>query len=146
NAMAMDVHPDRFGALVDPYAGMNDLRSRLLRTPLPARQTFADDPLRMIRAARFAAQLEFEIDADALSAMQSQAHRVEILSQERITEELQKMICTRRPSIGFALLQQRGILPRIFPELSRLEGVEAIDGQRHKDNFYHTLEVLDNLV
>ncbi|HEX7072032.1 MAG TPA: tRNA nucleotidyltransferase, partial [Rhodothermales bacterium] len=146
NAMAVDVHETRFGELVDPFGGMDDLGDHVLRTPLPPARTFEDDPLRMIRAARFATQLQFRIDREALDAMQAQAQRVSILSQERITDELQKILCAERPSIGFAILQQVGILPLIFPELSRLEGVEAIDGHRHKDNFHHTLQVVDNLV
>ena len=146
NAMAVDVHPDRFGQLVDPFEGLADLEERILRTPLQPEQTFQDDPLRMIRAARFAAQLHFAVHDEALAAMRDQSARVSILSQERITDELQKIICADRPSIGFAILQQNGILDQIFPELSRLEGVEAIDGHRHKDNFYHTLQVVDNLV
>ncbi len=146
NAMAADLYPDRFGALLDPFNGYADLQESLLRTPLAPERTFEDDPLRMIRAARFAAQLDFTLHPDTRSAMNEQADRVSILSQERITDELQKILCSPRPSIGFAILQQSGILPHIFPELSRLEGIEAVDGHRHKDNFYHTLQVVDNLV
>ena len=146
NAMAADIHPDRFGLLIDPFDGQADLQRRLLRTPLDPIATFEDDPLRMVRAARFAAQLDFEVDPTVLAAMSRRAPRVEILSQERITEELHKILCSSRPSVGFALLQEQGLLRRIMPELSRLQGVEAVDGHRHKDNFYHTLQVVDNLV
>lgn len=146
NAMAVDLHPERFGDLVDPFDGHGDLNRRILRTPLQPSQTFEDDPLRMIRAARFSAQLGFELHPETRHAMSEQAGRVKILSQERITDELQKIVCAPRPSVGFGILQQSGILPLIFPELAKLEGVEAIDGHRHKDNFYHTLQVVDNLV
>lgn len=146
NAMALDLHLPRFGQLTDPFGGVSDLKERLLRTPLEPAETFEDDPLRMVRAARFAAQLGFNVEADAREAMRAKASRVEILSQERITDELQKILCAPRPSVGFALLQQAGVLPRILRPLSELEGVEAIDGLRHKDNFYHTLQVVDNLV
>ncbi len=146
NAMAFHLAPARFGALIDPFEGRRDLEEKILRTPLDPRQTFEDDPLRMIRAARFAAQLGFKIVPDTFAAMAEKAPRVCILSQERITDELQKIMCAPLPSVGFALLHRAGILPRLFPELTDLEGVEEIDGQRHKDNFYHTLQVVDNLV
>lgn len=145
NAMASALEPDRFGELVDPFDGLRDASERILRTPLDPVATFEDDPLRMIRAARFAAQLHFDADDAALKAMKSKAERIDILSQERITEELQKLMCTRRPSIGYRILFDAGILERILPELVALQGVEAVDGHRHKDNFYHTLQVLDNL-
>ncbi len=145
NAMAAALEPERFGELVDPFGGLHDLRDRLLRTPHDPEITFKDDPLRMIRAARFAAQLTFRIDEGALAAMQAKAARVDILSPERITDELQKMICVPVPSIGFRILFETGILERIFPELVELHGVEAVDGHRHKDNFFHTLQVVDNL-
>lgn len=146
NAMAADLHPDSFGRLVDPFDGWTDLERKVLRTPLAPEQTFRDDPLRMIRAARFAAQLHYKLHAETLEALRTCASRVRILSQERITDELQKIVCAVRPSVGFIILQETEILPRIFPELSRLEGVEAVDGHRHKDNFHHTLQVLDNVV
>jgi len=145
NAMAVHLAPARFGELLDPFGGVADLEARHLRTPLDPHRTFEDDPLRMIRAARFAAQLGFRIDPAAQAAMRDRAQRVRILSQERITDELQKIICAPVPSVGFKLLHDAGILEEIFPELTDLEGVEAIDGQRHKDNFYHTLQVVDNL-
>ena len=146
NAMAADLHPDRFGRLVDPFDGCADVTRHVLRTPLAPGETFEDDPLRIIRAARFAAQLDFNVHPDVLAAMRARADRVRILSQERITEEFQKILCTNRPSVGFALLQQTGVLPIVLRPLSDLEGVEAIDGHRHKDNFHHTLQVVDNLV
>ncbi|MEX1054438.1 MAG: CCA tRNA nucleotidyltransferase, partial [Rhodothermales bacterium] len=146
NAMAAALEPDRFGDLVDPLNGLKDMEDRLLRTPLEPEETFKDDPLRMIRAARFSAQLHFDIEESTFDAMREQSERVEILSMERITDELQKMICTPVPSIGFKVLFAAYILQRFFPELSDLQGVEDVDGLRHKDNFYHTLQVLDNLV
>lgn len=146
NAMAANLNPDRYGEVVDLFGGLDDLEDRLLRTPTAPAETFADDPLRMIRAARFAAQLRFDLDDEAFDAMQAESHRVEILSQERITEELQKIMCADVPSIGFKILFGAYILQRIFPELADLQGVETVGGQGHKDNFYHTLQVLDNLV
>ncbi|CAM3232371.1 CCA tRNA nucleotidyltransferase [Rhodothermus bifroesti] len=145
NAMAFDLWPERFGRLIDPFCGRQDLRRRLLRTPLDPLQTFEDDPLRMIRAARFAAQLRFHVAPEVFAAMHEKAHRVDILSQERITDELQKMLCAPQPSVGFKILEATGILERILPELVALKGVETIEGHRHKDNFYHTLQVVDNL-
>ena len=146
NAMAIALSLDDFGKLVDPFDGLGDLERRILRTPRPAVETFEDDPLRMIRAVRFAAELGFGIDADALRAMHAKADRVTILSQERITDELQKMMCSDNPSTGFKLLHATGILDHFFPELCALQGVETVGGQAHKDNFFHTLQVLDNLV
>ena len=146
NAMAIRLAPDRFGELIDPFDGRRDLAGRLIRTPLDPARTFSDDPLRMVRAARFAAQLQFAIEDETFRAMRQEAERIRIVSQERITEELQKMMCTPRPSVGFDLLYEGGILEHVFPELTALQGVEAVDGHRHKDNFYHTLQVVDNLV
>lgn len=146
NAMALDLHPERFGQLVDPFGGVQDLVDGILRTPLDPDRTFDDDPLRMVRAARFAAQLGFTIHADALEAMRRHADRIGIVSVERVTEELQKILSSRRPSVGLKPLEETGILRHILPELSALRGVEAVDGHRHKDNFYHTLQVVDNLV
>lgn len=145
NAMALPLAPGRFGELADPFGGVADLERRLLRTPLDPVRTFDDDPLRMIRAARFAAQLDFEIDPATFAAMRERAGRVRILSQERITTELQKILCAPQPSIGFRLLFEAGLLEPIFPELVELHGVEAVDGHRHKDNFFHTLQVVDNV-
>lgn len=146
NALAVCLLPDRFGALIDPFEGRADLAQQCIRTPLAPHRTFADDPLRMIRAARFATQLGFSIDPAVQAAMRDQAHRVEILSRERIIDEVQKIVAASMPSVGFKLLEEAGILKRFFPELVALKGVEEVDGQRHKDNFYHTLQVLDNLV
>ncbi len=145
NAMAIHLQPDRYGDLIDPFDGRHDLDRETLRTPLDPHATFEDDPLRMIRAARFATQLQFRVSDAAFAAMKDKAHRVDILSQERITEELQKMIVADTPSIGFKMLEAAGILERIFPELVELKGVDEVNGRRHKDNFYHTLQVLDNL-
>ena len=146
NAMAIRLAPDRFGELLDPFDGRQDLERRLVRTPLEPAQTFSDDPLRMVRAARFAAQLSFAIEDETFAAMRQEAERIQIVSQERITDELQKILCAPRPSVGFDLLYEGGILEHVFPELTALQGVEAVDGHRHKDNFYHTLQVVDNLV
>ena len=146
NAMAIRLAPDRFGELLDPFDGRQDLERRLVRTPLESAQTFSDDPLRMVRAARFAAQLSFAIEDETFAAMRQEAERIQIVSQERITDELQKILCAPRPSVGFDLLYEGGILEHVFPELTALQGVEAVDGHRHKDNFYHTLQVVDNLV
>ncbi|MEM1128382.1 MAG: HD domain-containing protein [Bacteroidota bacterium] len=145
NAMALHMAPSRFGALIDPFDGQADLAERRLRTPLDPEVTFRDDPLRMVRAARFATQLDFRIVPEAFAAMQRTADRVKILSQERITDELQKIIVADRPSTGFKILESTGLLRHVFPELVALKGVEAIDGHRHKDNFFHTLQVVDNL-
>lgn len=146
NAMALHLASDRFGEIIDPFDGHDDLEQKRLRTPLEPRRTFADDPLRMIRAARFAAQLGFEIGTETFLAMRDEAHRVEILSQERIIEELQKIVAAPVPSIGFKMLEATGILQHVFPELVALKGVEEVNGERHKDNFFHTLQVVDNLV
>jgi len=145
NAMAIHLAPDRYGELIDPFDGLTDLKRETIRTPLDPHATFEDDPLRMIRAARFATQLAFRVSDPVFDAMQDKAHRVNILSQERITDELQKIIVADTPSIGFKMLEAAGILERIFPELVALKGVDEVNGQRHKDNFYHTLQVLDNL-
>ena len=145
NAMALHLAPDRFGDLIDPFDGRKDLDAKIIRTPLDPADTFEDDPLRMVRAARFATQLGFRIAGDAFDAMREHAYRVDILSQERITDELQKIIDAPEPSRGFKILESTNILGRILPELVELKGVEEIDGRRHKDNFYHTLQVLDNL-
>ncbi|MEM6648384.1 MAG: HD domain-containing protein [Bacteroidota bacterium] len=146
NAMAIHIAPDRFGEVVDPFDGRDDLASGTLRTPLDPAQTFDDDPLRMIRAARFATQLGFRIHADTFAAMRAQAQRVTILSQERITDELGKIMRAAVPSTGYKILFSTGILRHCFRVLTDLKGVETIDGQGHKDNFYHSLQVLDNLV
>jgi poly(A) polymerase len=147
NALAAALAPgERFGALIDPFDGRADLERQRLRTPLDPADTFEDDPLRMIRAARFAAQLGFDVAEEAREAMQQHAERVEILSPERIADELQKIIAADVPSIGFKLLEEAGLLAHVLPELSALTGTERRRGERHKDNFLHTLQVLDQLV
>ncbi|PEN05810.1 tRNA nucleotidyltransferase [Longimonas halophila] len=145
NAMAMHLHPERFGQLIDPFNGQRDLDRQTIDTPLDPVETFDDDPLRMIRAARFATQLEFRVSDRVFEAMTDRADRVEILSQERITEELNKMIVADQPSIGFKMMEASSILAHILPLVQRLKGIEERDGRGHKDNFYHTLKVLDNL-
>ncbi len=144
NAMAVSLNRGNYGALVDPFNGLEDIRTKTIRTPLDPETTFSDDPLRMMRAVRFASQLAFDIDADTFQGIRSMAERIRIVSQERITDELNKIILSPQPGYGFKLLQQAGILEIIFPELVNLMGVETMDGKGHKDNFYHTLQVLDN--
>jgi len=145
NAMAISLSKEDYGKLIDPFDGMGDLGRRLIRTPLDPIQTFSDDPLRMMRAIRFATQLNFTIDEAAFGAIREDAHRISIVSQERITDELNKIILSPRPSIGFDLLYRSGLLTIIFPQMVDLVGAEYIDGMGHKDNFYHTLQVLDNI-
>ena len=145
NAMAVCLNASRFGELVDPFGGIRDLNEGILRTPLDPDITFSDDPLRMMRAVRFASQLGFTIEARCFQAICDNASRLRIISQERITTELNKILLSPRPSVGIKLLEKTGLLPYFFPELSKLKGVETIDGHSHKDNFYHTLEVLDNV-
>jgi putative nucleotidyltransferase with HDIG domain len=145
NAMAISLQEGTFGQLVDPFNGEEDLASKIIRTPLPPDQTFSDDPLRMMRAVRFAAQLDFRIAEETFKSIGAQAHRLEIVSVERIAVELQKIILSPKPSIGFQLLSQSNLLKEFFPEMEALHGVEERNGIRHKDNFYHTLEVLDNV-
>lgn len=144
NAMALNLDPDAFGQLIDEYNGVQDLQDRVLRTPLDPVQTFDDDPLRMMRAARFSAQLNFRLVPEAVEAIKSQVDRIKIISQERITEEIIKTLRADKPSIGFYVLQEVELLPLVFPEISVLGGVEDRDGQRHKDVFHHTLKVVDN--
>ena len=144
NAMALNLAPDNFGELIDAYGGIQDLHDKILRTPLDPIKTFDDDPLRMMRAARFSAQLEFKLVPEAMTAMQNRAERISIVSQERITDEIVKTLKSRVPSIGFYVMQTAGLLPLVFPEIAVLGGVEDRDGQRHKDVFHHTLKVVDN--
>ncbi|MDB5139705.1 MAG: cca [Mucilaginibacter sp.] len=145
NALAISLHPDTFGQLLDPFNGIADLEQKLVRTPLNPVETFSDDPLRMLRAIRFATQLNFRIDELAIAAIKSNVDRIGIISQERITDELNKIILSNKPSIGFNYLFDTGLLHKIFPQMTVLYGVEYIDGKGHKDNFYHTLQVLDNI-
>ncbi len=145
NAMAVSLNADTFGQLLDPFGGIRDLDQGLIRTPLDPDITFSDDPLRMMRAIRFASQLQFRILPETLDAIQRNAQRIRIVSAERITTELNKIILSPSPSLGFKLLQKTGLMPLIFPEFSNLKGVDTVDGRGHKDNFYHTLEVLDHV-
>ena len=145
NALAIALHPDQFGELLDPFGGVKDLEQKLIRTPVDPIETFSDDPLRMLRAIRFASQLNFSIDPTAIEAIKQNVQRISIISQERITEELNKIILSAKPSIGFVYLFDTGLLHKIFPLMANLYGVDYIDGKGHKDNFYHTLQVLDNI-
>jgi putative nucleotidyltransferase with HDIG domain len=145
NALAIALHPDSFGELLDPFNGVQDLERKLIKTPLDPVETFSDDPLRMLRAIRFATQLNFKIDDKAIEAIKRNVDRIDIISQERITDELNKIILSAKPSIGFNYLFDTGLLHRIFPQMTALYGVEIINGKGHKDNFYHTLQVLDNI-
>jgi len=145
NALAISLNKADFGAFIDPFNGLDDLKGKILRTPLEPNITYSDDPLRMLRAIRFANQLNFEIEGRSLEAISQNASRIQIISKERIVDELHKILATSKPSVGFTLLEKTGLLEFILPELIALKGVEEIEGQRHKDNFYHTLEVVDNL-
>ncbi|MCD8173687.1 MAG: CCA tRNA nucleotidyltransferase [Alistipes sp.] len=145
NALAWSLGEEDFALLVDPFGGMEDLSRCIIRTPCNADRTFSDDPLRMMRAVRFAAQLGFDIDPATFDAIARNRGRIEIVSRERITTELNKIILSPVPSIGFELLDKTGLLPLIFPELAELKGVERVGGHAHKDNFIHTLKVLDNV-
>ena len=150
NAMAFSLQKEDFGALVDPFGGIRDLAAGIIRTPLDPDTTYSDDPLRMVRAVRFATKLstpdlEFKIVQESKDSIRRNLHRMQILSKERIVEELNKMLVTSRPSMGFRLLDEVGLLDYILPQLSKLKGVESIDGKGHKENFSHTLEVLDNV-
>jgi poly(A) polymerase len=144
NALAIGLSKNNFGKLLDPFGGLTDLENKILRTPLDPNITYSDDPLRMMRAIRFATQLNFTIHTDSLNAITTNKERINIVSKERISDELNKIILAPVPSIGFKLLFDTGLLHLIFPEMVKLQGVETINGLSHKDNFYHTLEVLDN--
>jgi poly(A) polymerase len=145
NAMAYCVNSDRFGELLDPFHGREDLAAGLLRTPVEPEKTFADDPLRMLRAVRFASQLGFTIHDDTLAGMQKAASRLSILTPERISTELNKVLESSKPSVGFGWMHKGQLLPHILPEVAALSGVDEVEGHLHKDNFWHTLEVVDNL-
>lgn len=145
NAMALSLNQASYGELLDPFNGIEDINNKLIRTPLSPTATFSDDPLRMMRAIRFSSQLQFDIDEEALHAIKINKERIKIVSQERIVDELQKIVGSKKPSIGFEHLFNTGLLEIIFPAMVNLYGVESINGKSHKDNFYHTLEVLDNV-
>lgn len=145
NALAFSLQEENFGELIDPFNGMNDLVEKRIKTPTDPEITFSDDPLRMMRAIRFATQLNFTIDSDSLQAIAKMKERIKIVSGERVITELNKIILAQKPSIGFRLLFDTGLLEIIFPEMHALHGVEERNGQKHKDNFYHTIKVLDNV-
>ncbi|WP_233884814.1 CCA tRNA nucleotidyltransferase [Tenacibaculum piscium] len=145
NALALSLNKDTFGLLLDPFDGISDLEAKIIKTPLDPDITYSDDPLRMMRAIRFASQLNFVIEQESLSAIAKNAKRIDIITKERIIVELNKILVSDKPSVGFLLLEETGLLERIIPELIALKGVEEVEGQKHKDNFYHTLEVVDNI-
>ncbi len=145
NALALSLNENNFGELLDPFGGLADLDKKIIRTPLNPDITYSDDPLRMLRAIRFATQLHFEIEGQSLGAITKNAHRIKIITNERIVSELHKILESDKPSTGFLLLEKTGLLKYFLPELTALKGIDEIEGQRHKDNFYHTLEVVDNI-
>jgi len=145
NALALSLNDETFGELLDPFNGVEDLQKKIIRTPLDPDITYSDDPLRMLRAIRFATQLDFTIEKDSLEAITRNANRIKIISKERIVDEINKVLLSEVPSKGFALLHKTGLLPLILPELVALQGIDEKEGQTHKDNFWHTLEVVDNI-
>jgi putative nucleotidyltransferase with HDIG domain len=145
NALAINLHPNNYGEVIDPFNGLEDLKNKIIRTPLNPDITYSDDPLRMMRAIRFATQLNFTIEEQSLLSITKNKERINIISKERISDELNKIILSPKPSYGFKLLFDTGLLHLIFPEMVALQGVEIRNGMGHKDNFYHTLEVLDNV-
>ena len=145
NALALSLNKDSFSELLDPFNGIEDLKNKVIKTPLNPQITYSDDPLRMMRAIRFATQLNFTIEEYSLAAITKNAERLKIITRERIVDELNKILASPKPSIGFLLLEETGLLQQILPELIALKGVEEVEGQKHKDNFYHTLEVVDNI-
>ena len=145
NALAISLNEGNFGELIDPFNGIDDLKNKIIRTPLDPDITYSDDPLRMMRAIRFATQLHFTIEEESFNSIKRNAERIKIISMERVNEELNKMLLSSKPSIGFKLLDASGLLKIIFPQLAALKGVDVQDGRGHKDNFYHTMEVLDNV-
>ena len=144
NAMAISLNSATYGTLLDPFNGLKDLAEKRIKTPLDPAITYSDDPLRMLRAIRFATQLNFDIEEASFEAIKAQSDRIDIITKERINVELQKIVESQTPSKGFLLLEKTGLLQRIIPELTDLKGVDVQEGQKHKDNFYHTLEVVDN--
>ena len=145
NALGISLNKNDFGFVNDPFDGLGDIERKLIKTPLEPEKTFIDDPLRMMRAIRFAAQLQFNIEEKTLKAITANAHRITIITKERITEELNKILLSKKPSVGFELLYITGLLQIIFPQMVALAGAEFVDGYGHKDNFYHTLQVVDNI-
>ena len=145
NALALSLNEDNFGELLDPFDGIEDLKNKVIKTPLNPDITYSDDPLRMMRAIRFTTQLNFNIDAESLEAITRNGYRLKIITRERIVVELNKILTSPKPSIGFLLLERTGLVKQILPELVALKGVEEVEGQKHKDNFYHSLEVVDNI-
>ena len=145
NSLAISLNKNNFGEIIDLFNGKNDINKKLIRTPLDPRITFHDDPLRMFRAARFASQLNFKIEKENLDFIFKEKDRIDIISKERINEELNKILMSNKPSVGFTVLKQSGLLEIILPEICDLEGIDEIEGKKHKDNFYHTLKVVDNI-
>lgn len=145
NALAIGLNRSNYGQLIDPFGGLSDIEHKIIRTPTDPDITFSDDPLRMMRAIRFSTQLDFVIEEETYRAITRNAHRISIVSAERITEELNKIILSPKPSRGFVMLDETGLLELIFPQFALLKGVDTVNGKAHKDNFYHTLKVLDNL-
>lgn len=145
NALAISLNHKNYGELIDPFGGVKDLKNKIIRTPLDPDITYSDDPLRMMRAIRFAAQLDFRIEENSFRSIQKNASRIEIVSKERVMDEFQKIMMTEKPSIGLKLLDDTGLMKFMLPELVALKGIEEVEGQTHKDNFYHTLEVVDNI-
>lgn len=145
NALAISLRKEDYGKLIDPFGGLKHLEEKVIKTPLDPDRTFSDDPLRMLRAIRFAAQLHFEITPETLASVAANAERIRIISKERIADELNKILMTAKPSVGFEHLYKTGLLEIIFPQMVALAGAEYIDGKGHKDNFYHTLQVVDNI-
>ncbi|MFL0353817.1 CCA tRNA nucleotidyltransferase [Xanthomarina sp. GH4-25] len=145
NALALDLSEDNYGNILDPFNGIQDLKEAIIRTPLNPDITYSDDPLRMMRAIRFATQLNFKIEEESLKSISKNKERIKIITNERIVVELNKILESSKPSIGFLLLEETGLLEYILPELTALKGIDEVEGQKHKDNFYHTLEVVDNI-
>ncbi|KMQ71068.1 CCA tRNA nucleotidyltransferase [Chryseobacterium koreense] len=145
NALAISLNKENFGELIDPFDGLLDLKQKIIRTPLEPSQTYSDDPLRMMRAIRFASTLNFKIEENSLNAIKNESERIKIVSKERIMVEFNKIMLSEKPSVGLKLMEQTGLLPLIIPELTALKGIEEVEGQTHKDNFWHTLEVVDNI-